>query len=433
MDITKEAVTPSYKYLKSAIWLYFILWIFEGALRKWILPGLATPLLVVRDPVAIYIIIQAFYSNIKFLNPYVVLSTVFTLLGLAITLTFGHANLFVSLYGARIMLLHFPLIFIIGSVFNKEDVLKTGYFFLAVNILMAVVVYFQFISPQTAYINVGLGGEGSSGFSGALGYSRPSGTFSFITGLACFYISTAVYIFYFWLSKEKCSKLLLITSTLALIFVMPLTISRGAVMGVLVVGFFAIMGSSTSITRIVKVLSIIGVFAGIVIILNSTTSIFSLGTEVFLTRVDNANEGGTIKESIFLRMYDSFKDPIIDLFNKPLFLGNLGMGTNAGAQMLNGNRHFIISEGEIGRLAGEQGLIFGGLLIGLRLFLSIDLFVASIKVLKENNNILPIIFCGTVLLSITQGQWAQPSILGSAIIVSGLLLATINTDKEKIR
>ena len=433
MDITKEAVTPSYKYLKSAIWLYFILWIFEGALRKWILPGLATPLLVVRDPVAIYIIIQAFYSNVKFLNPYVVLSTVFTLLGLAITLTFGHANLFVSLYGARIMLLHFPLIFIIGSVFSKEDVLKTGYFFLAVNILMAVVVYFQFISPQTAYINVGLGGEGSSGFSGALGYSRPSGTFSFITGLACFYISTAVYIFYFWLSKEKCSKLLLITSTLALIFVMPLTISRGAVMGVLVVGFFAIMGSSTSITRIVKVLSIIGVFAGIVIILNSTTSIFSLGTEVFLTRVDNANEGGTIKESIFLRMYDSFKDPIIDLLDKPLFLGNLGMGTNAGAQMLNGNRHFIISEGEIGRLAGEQGLIFGGLLIGLRLFLSIDLFVASIKVLKENNNILPIIFCGTVLLSITQGQWAQPSILGSAIIVSGLLLATINTDKEKIR
>ena len=431
MDITKEAVTPSYKYLKSAIWLYFILWIFEGALRKWILPGLATPLLVVRDPVAIYIIIQAFYSNVKFLNPYVVLSAVFTLLGLAITLTFGHANLFVSLYGARIMLLHFPLIFIIGSVFSKEDVLKTGYFFLAVNILMAVVVYFQFISPQTAYINVGLGGEGSSGFSGALGYSRPSGTFSFITGLACFYISTAVYIFYFWLSKEKCSKILLIASTLALIFVMPLTISRGAVMGVLVVGFFAIMGSSTSITRVVKVLSIIGVFAGIVIILNSTTSIFSLGTEVFLTRVDNANQGGTIKESIFLRMYDSFKDPIVDLFDKPLFLGNLGMGTNAGAQMLNGNRHFIISEGEIGRLAGEQGLIFGGLLIGLRLFLSIDLFVASIKVLKENNNILPIIFCGTVLLSITQGQWAQPSILGSAIIVSGLLLATINTDKEK--
>ncbi|MFL9831769.1 hypothetical protein ABS764_13015 [Flavobacterium sp. ST-87] len=430
MYLTKETTAPSHNYLKGAIWLYFILWIFEGALRKWILPGLATPLLVVRDPVAIYIIVQAFYSGVKFLNPYVVLGSVFTLLSLAITLTFGHANLFVSLYGARIMLLHFPLIFIIGAVFSKEDVLRTGYFFMWTNILMAVIVYFQFISPQTAYINVGLGGEGSSGFSGAMGYSRPSGTFSFITGLSCFYIATAVYIFYFWLSKEKCSKFLLISSTLALIFVMPLTISRGAVMGVLVVGFFSIMGSSTSVTRLFKILSIIIVFVGIVIILNSTTSIFSLGTEVFLTRVDNANQGGTIKESIFLRMYDSFKDPIMDLFDKPLFLGNLGMGTNAGAQMLNGNRHFIISEGEIGRLAGEQGLIFGGLLIGLRLFLSIDLFLSSIKVLKKNNDILPVIFCGTVLLAITQGQWAQPSILGAAIIVSGLLLASINSDKE---
>jgi hypothetical protein len=34
-----------------------------------------------------------------------------TILALVIvTLTFGHENLFVAIYGARIMLLHFPLI-----------------------------------------------------------------------------------------------------------------------------------------------------------------------------------------------------------------------------------------------------------------------------------------------------------------------------------
>ena len=41
------------KYLKIGIWIYFYLLIFEGALRKWFLPSLATPLLVVRDPVAL--------------------------------------------------------------------------------------------------------------------------------------------------------------------------------------------------------------------------------------------------------------------------------------------------------------------------------------------------------------------------------------------
>ena len=122
----EQEVNPNYKSIKIAIWIYFLLWIFEGGLRKWILPGLATPLLVVRDPIAIYIILRAFYLNVKFANPYIVLGTVFTLLSLAITLTFGHANLFVSLYGARIMLLHFPLIFIIGKIFTKEDVLQMG-------------------------------------------------------------------------------------------------------------------------------------------------------------------------------------------------------------------------------------------------------------------------------------------------------------------
>ena len=35
------------------LWTYFWLLIFEGALRKWVLPGLSNPLLIVRDPVAI--------------------------------------------------------------------------------------------------------------------------------------------------------------------------------------------------------------------------------------------------------------------------------------------------------------------------------------------------------------------------------------------
>lgn len=47
-------MTPSRrKSLRKLLWLYFWLLIFEGALRKWILPGLSSPLLLVRDPVAL--------------------------------------------------------------------------------------------------------------------------------------------------------------------------------------------------------------------------------------------------------------------------------------------------------------------------------------------------------------------------------------------
>ncbi|WP_418263494.1 hypothetical protein [Flavobacterium faecale] len=425
--VNKKVKNSTNNSLKIAIWLYFLLWIFEGALRKWILPGLATPLLIVRDPIAIYIIARALYVNVKFINTYVVLGGIFTLLGLAITLTFGHGNLFVGLYGARIMLLHFPLIFIMGEVLNKEDILKVGRVMLALTILMTLIIYFQFISPQTAYINVGIGGEGSAGFDGAMGYFRPSGTFSFISGLSAFYILVSVYIFYFWLSNEPCSKALLISSTIALLIAIPLTVSRTAVLGVFLVGFFAFLGSSTSAKSIMRLLLTITVIFILVIVLQKTTTIFSLGTEVFMNRVDTANgqEGG----SIVMRTIEGFTQPIVSLLNEPLFAGKLGMGTNAGAQMLSGSTKFLISEGELGRLSGEQGIVLGGGLIVLRLFFACSLFVQSIR-LPSNLKLLPLTFCGTALFLITQGQWAQPSILGASIIASGLLIASLNIKLE---
>src|ERR1700712_5727507 len=97
--------------LKIGIWAYFLLVIFEGALRKWFLPGLATPLLVIRDPLAIWLIYESlrrglFPSSI-YLNGIVLIGFI----SLFTAMVIGHGNLIVALYGARIFVLHFPLIF----------------------------------------------------------------------------------------------------------------------------------------------------------------------------------------------------------------------------------------------------------------------------------------------------------------------------------
>ena len=424
-NITK---IENFNSIKTAIWLYFFLWIFEGALRKWVLPSLATPLLIVRDPVAIYIILRSIYLNVKFINGYVISAYIITVLALIITLTFGHSNLFVGIYGARIMLIHFPLIFVIGAVFAKEDILKMGKIILAINILMSLIVYLQFISPQSAFVNIGLGGEGSAGFDGAMGYFRPPGTFSFITGLASFYIIVSVFIFYFWLAKEPISKILLIGSTLALIFALPLTVSRTAVGGVVLVAIFAFIGSAASFKTVVKVISIVCVLFLLFTILQKTTSIFNVGTEVFMNRVDTASgQSGGFKKSFFTRVSDDFQKPIKNLLKSPLFVGNLGMGTNAGAQMLSGSTNFLLAEDELGRIGAEQGLILGGSLIILRLGFALSLFLRSIR-LSIEEKLLPMIFCGTALFSLAQGQWAQPSMLGYSVMVAGLLLASINNN-----
>lgn len=429
--ITEQEVIPNYNSIKIAIWLYFLLWIFEGALRKWILPSLATPLLVVRDPIAIYIIIRAFYLKVNFINPYVVISLIFTLLSLAITLSFGHGSLFVGLYGARIMLIHFPLIFIIGAVFTKVDILQMGRAFLGINILVTLIVYFQYVSPQSAFVNVGIGGEGSTGFAGVMGYFRPSGTFSFISGLANFYAGVSVFVFYFWLSKEPCSKILLYISTFALVVGLPLTISRGAVVAVIIVGLFAIIASVTTSKQALRLITISVVFCIVIFVLQKYLTIFSIGTEVFMGRVESANNstaGGGLKDSIFLRALNETFGPIGDLLSQPLFAGNLGMGTNAGAQMLTGKTHFLISEMEFGRLIGEQGIIFGGGLVFLRMFFAIDLASNSFK-LPQEEKLLPFVICGAACITLFHGQWAQPSVLGYAIIMSGLVMASLKNIK----
>ena len=50
--------------LKAGIWLYLLLLLFEGALRKWVLPGLADPLLVIRDPIALGLLAFAIYHKV---------------------------------------------------------------------------------------------------------------------------------------------------------------------------------------------------------------------------------------------------------------------------------------------------------------------------------------------------------------------------------
>lgn len=420
---------PSDAILKKAIWIYFILWIFEGALRKWILPSLATPLLVVRDPIAIYIIFRAFNLKLNFTKNYVVYGWLTTLFSLLITILFGHGNLFVGLYGARIMILHFPLIFIIGEVFAKEDILKMGRVLLAVNIIMSIIVFLQFSSPQTALINIGVGGEGSAGFAGSMGYSRPPGTFSFISGLTVFYTFVSVFVFYFWLSKESCSKILLYCSTVALVIGLPLTISRGAVGGVALVGLFAVIAAGTSGKTLLKLLIFSMMFYILILILQSTTAIFNLGIEVFSSRVENANGDGGLKESVFLRAINSFTEPLVSILDQPIIAGNLGMGTNAGSQLLNGKVTYLVSEGEIGRLSGEGGVIIGGILIGLRSILALSFVIKSWS-LPQTERLLPFIMCGIASMLMIQGQWAQPSILGGSIISAGLLLACINLNRE---
>jgi hypothetical protein len=96
--------------LKKLFWIYFLLLIFEGALRKWVLPGFSAPLLLVRDPLAVLIIIEAHRTN-KWPERWSIVmgALACALLGLCVwQMILGNNSWIAAVYGLRSYLLPFP-------------------------------------------------------------------------------------------------------------------------------------------------------------------------------------------------------------------------------------------------------------------------------------------------------------------------------------
>lgn len=419
--------------LKTGIWVYFFLLIFEGALRKWVLPELANVLLLIRDPVALYLLILAGFYNIHYFNTSLFYVFIIIFLSIFNTMVWGHGSVPVTLYGARIFLIHFPIIFVIGRVFNRSDVIKMGLVIIYLSIPMAILVGFQFFSPQSAWVNRGIGGDlGGGGFSGAMGYLRPPATFSFTNGTTFFFTLVAVFVFYFWIYTEKINKIIHYLATIALISSIAFSISRSLFFQVIISFIFTIVGSailknkkSGGFTLVLGVISILFFL--------SFFNVFSIGLDAFSSRLERANsaEGGV--ESVFIDRYlGGLVNALMNSTNQPFTGFGLGYGTNVGSNILTNKRSFLISEGEWGRLIGELGPILGIAIIFIRLSITFKLAQWAWKYLLKND-LLPWLILSYVLLMLPQGGWSQPTSQGFCVLISGLLVASFNSDKEKIK
>jgi hypothetical protein len=420
------------KRLKQAIWLYFFLLIFEGALRKWVLPGFSTPLLIIRDPIAIWLIVTAYNRGVLKANYYIVATWAVMFTAFCAAMLVGHGNLYVALFGLRICVLHFPLIFLIGRVFNQEDVVKMGRMLLWISIPMTFLIIQQFYSPQTAWINKGLGGSmETGGYWGAEGYFRPPGTFSFTTGVTQFYGLLGAFVFFFWLADSKLvRKWLLMAATVALVLSIPFSISRTLFFTVAITFAFATIASIRKPKYLIRFgAALIGGWALLAIL--STFDFYKTGAEIFAVRFEGANqrEGG-VEGVFFDRFLGALFGVVMGSGNIPFWGFGLGIGTNVGSMLMTGRVMFLIAEGEWGRLIGEMGYFMGVIAIVVRAMVSVKLLVRSISELVRQN-FLPWMLTSFAFLIILQGQWAQPTALGFAVLSGGLVIASFRDRKRK--
>ena len=415
----------SYPIIKKAIWVYFLLLIFEGALRKWFLPGLATPLLIIRDPIALWVVFKVWQRGLLPANIYLASMTLIGVVGLFTATLIGHGSLTVALFGARILLIQFPLMFAIGRIFDQADVIKIGKVILGMAIPMTILIAIQFYSPQSAWVNRGVGGDmAGAGFSGAQGFFRPPGTFSFISGLTSFYGLVAPFIFYFWFNSKKINRIFLISTTIALLAAIPLSISRGLFFQVIVSTLFSVIIISRKPEYSGKFIYA-GIGFMIALILLKETNFFMTATDAFNYRFESANKSeGGLNGVLVDRYLGGMIGAITESSELPFWGYGLGMGTNVGAMLLTGKTIFLVSEGEWGRVIGELGILMGLAMIIIRLCFCWKITLACYHKLTQND-LLPWMLLSFGLLIIPQGQWAQPTSLGFSTLIGGLIIASL--------
>ena len=438
LTATSRAALPTHKIafeddlrpIRQMISLYLILWLIEGGLRRWFLPGLSTPLLLIRDPVVISIYFLAWSRNLFPTNAVVVFGIILSFLGVASALMVGHGNLMVALYGARCDFLHVPLIFIMGRVLRPGDVLAVARIAVWLVIPYTALMVAQFDEPQTAWVNRGLGdsltGAGYNG--GAEGHFRPPGTFSFITGPALLYpLFTACW--FVLLLARKLPVWLMVASGLAILVAIPVSISRGLFLAVAMVTAVGIVVLLMSGRLSLQLLIQVALAAILIPLVAAQIPAFKDGMAAFGKRWENSTtEAGGFQQAIVDRVVEN----LFGSFDKVTCLGlGTGFSTNVGQKLLTSQLGFGASEAEWGRLLYDNGFLLGSLLIGYRVALASIIALAALRSWRRRSpSSLIIISAG--FLNILNGQWGQATELGAAIIAGGLALAAANQESPNL-
>jgi hypothetical protein len=414
--------------LKKLIWAYLILLFIEGALRKWVLPQLSAPLLIVRDPVAIWIIWEA-YRTQKWPRQWSIatglLTAVFVPLAVVQMVALS-VPWFVVLYGLRAYLLPFPVAFIIGSYLDREDVEQIGRWILLLLIPTVLLEVAQYRAAATSWLNAGAGvGSAQIGYTGE--HVRASGTFSYVAGPMLFIPLAAAFIFHGLANPEfiRNKKWLLWTAAAAIVLSIPVTGSRTMIFTLAATLFCVMIASSFGVTQFAGTLKAVAamlIIGGVV----SLLPVFSDANESMTKRFSDANSGeGGAETSFILRTVSPVTNTLANSLDTNDWLGvGMGYGSNVASKLLTGDLVFLVAENEFPRLIGELGPPLGIAFMLFRFCLALVFLVKGLDRAREKDP-LPWLLVPVVCATLVMGILEQPTEQGFMVVSVGFSLAAL--------
>lgn len=188
------------KHIRLGLFLFLFLLIYDGALRKWVLPSAEQILFIAKDALLLGLLVYALLNRPRQINASMqpAARTLFLLYAAWVLLEMGNLNLpsvLVGVWGLKAHLLYASLILLLPLAFsNLNDLLRwLVKIYPWVVIPVSALAFVQLASPPSSFINQQVrGGMEMISYFGESGLVRVTGTFSYISGLTSFVQATTV-------------------------------------------------------------------------------------------------------------------------------------------------------------------------------------------------------------------------------------------------
>jgi hypothetical protein len=425
------------RHVVRVVLLIYLLLIFEGSLRKWVLPQLSQYIFFIRDPFVLYAYLFATIHHLwprrsPYLTASIVISVVGFLIGIIALMISGNggAGALLAVYGWRNYFLYAPLAFLIGATFSLADIERVCRWTLLLSLPIGLLMAAQFFAPLNSPLNIGIASDEALQFVGLTvtsEHTRPMGPFSSGAGPNQFTASAFAMLLAFLIMPARqrgVGPWILPLAAAGIALCVAMSGSRGAVSQCALIGVFAmvlgVVGRTAAVRRkaIALPLVVVGAFVAI------APFAFPAAIEAFAERwtLAASAEQQVFQLGFLGRALYTFVDFLRLFSDTPLLGYGLGSGGNASITLQLGPA--VWAESDWARHIVDLGPVFGSVFILFRIVLAAWLGVVAFRATRRGVGPLPFLlyaYTGYVLLA---GQvTGQGAVNGYAWLFMGFTLA----------
>lgn len=406
---------------RRLLWLYCILWLIEGSLRKWVFPSLSMQLLLVRDPLVLLIYFYAARGRVFPSNGW--LNFLFWLTAIICVQAFVHAVTDsvpwgVAAFGVRTFFLHLPLIWVVPALFGRKELTLLGKWVLFMAMPIALLMVVQFKVGTEHWLNAATI-KGGSQIGSSFGKIRPAAIWSFATGPIHYFTLCGAFAVAGFLTKGLFPRWLAIAGVVSAMVAMSVSASRTMVLGGAVVALFATIAAFRSGKGMVAIFGLVLVLVGAFAVV-ARFDVMKEGMTVFAERWNFEEESGASGQKLVTKRYAGTFTSALDFAGRVPLLGTgVGISSNLYAER---NAFQAPVEGEWERVIYEVGPITGFLFLGFRAALSLSIVIWGFVALRAGNY-LCILLGSACFLDVLAGNIRQVTSYGFIGVCGGLCLA----------